>query len=1388
MKQSKSFTPKRIRAIRKNLNLSQEEAGRLLGGGPRAFTKYEAGTLKPSAAVINLFRILEVNPDTLSILKGDGPSGDHSSTPFEVTGAEITSLNPESMPELLRRLLIAEAKEFNLPIDGISVPNNINAPDGGEDGRISWHTGFERTRFLPFRYCQFQLKAGKISPSQAAKDVVTRKGYVKPMVRSVLKNGGHYIMLCTQRYNQQLVEKRQRAICNVLSEAGLADVDHRVSFWEADKIAVWVNFHPSVALWIREKARIGTLGGFATWNHWSGQSEHSVTWVDDPRLGKLGEKLQSMVTKPQATLRVVGLSGIGKSRLCLEALNMLDEVSGRPLRDFVMYAVQPEVGPHAIIPIVKKLALSGGRAIVVVDDCDLQTHAKLDRIVFRSDCHLSLITIHNEIPERINANTIKIDNAPTTVIKSIVDHVAKTMSSVDRDRLARLSEGFPEVAIRIARGPDVGQHLTDPVDDNFIDKFVCGRSSTENKQLLQSAQLFAVFGTIRIESAEKGHHAAGKEPSSGDHLTKIAELSHQLNSDDLYKLIEGHKGLVERGIVKRRGRFRTVEPRSIAVRLAERQWKDWSQEEWDRVLTGDIGSDLNVSAARRLAELNTTKIAQSVVRHMCRTDGLFDQVNSIDLPGRAEVLSALAEINPYAVAECTKRSLDRLDDLRLLGENVRSILVRMSSKIAFHSETFKIGARLLLQLEVAKQPSWPPDVSCAFAELFSPVLGGTKADGKTRLLFLDELIHEACETSDLAQLKFVVDALDEGSTIMDKYFRMLGPEIQGSRRALDSWHPISKQEWSTYIAGCVDRLRKLAIRNDDVGEKARSDLGHSISSLVHRGFLEEVEKIVSMVIRKGHSRTMILRQLKARLAAKSSRMDEYTSQRIRSLIKKLESTNLRERIYLQVTEPPMRELGDEKRSAEEDFEHRRVIARALADELLQNPQTLTEILPELSRRRQFMADELGKSLAECAKSPITLLRPIVEAIEGVPPEIDRNYDLLVGFITGLPEKFRDKVEEFKKNAIESSKLAPAVPIICRRAGLTPGDIDRAIDALNRGVLAPRDLHHWAYTWVLEEVPHYKVALLLDAMLDHSAPSFALAVTILGRILYNEDDENNKKKRSKPYVLKLADFRPQLLKMVQDVGRWSGPKSKSSPRVEKCGISRDVIEYHFEAIVLRMLARGRKDSDARKTALKLAQTLVHGHHSDLLYLVVDEPASVLRRMLKGFPETVWLIIGGAIVENPQFANSMKYVLGQPYILERDFIPPILEVPEDMLFAWCHANPESAPAFVAQCAPFLSKGGDDTDDASLHPVMFRLLDEFGERYDVHRALESHIHPYHWIDSCADHYARLKKIFQQLGEHPTPVVRQWAEKMQRQVANSFRLETIRDMEREAQGRWIG
>src|SRR5579863_4938570 len=60
--------PEEIKCIRKKLGLTQEAAGEVIGGGPRAFQKYETGEVLPSRAISSALRLLDHDPSALAVL------------------------------------------------------------------------------------------------------------------------------------------------------------------------------------------------------------------------------------------------------------------------------------------------------------------------------------------------------------------------------------------------------------------------------------------------------------------------------------------------------------------------------------------------------------------------------------------------------------------------------------------------------------------------------------------------------------------------------------------------------------------------------------------------------------------------------------------------------------------------------------------------------------------------------------------------------------------------------------------------------------------------------------------------------------------------------------------------------------------------------------------------------------------------------------------------------------------------------------------------------------------------------------------------------------------------------------------------------------------------
>ena len=175
----------------------------------------------------------------------------------------------------------------------------------------------------------------------------------------------------------------------------------QVQFRDGDQIASWVNVLPPVAAWVLEQTQPGLVGPFKDWTHWAGRFEASP-WIPDPRLPAFREKLRSLVSKPRGVARVVGQSGVGKSRLTFESFGPTDEedASGVRVSDLVLYSVESEVGPTAVKNVVQSLVDSGLRATVVVDRSPLDSHHELVGMVTRVGSRVSLVTIDHEFPRR----------------------------------------------------------------------------------------------------------------------------------------------------------------------------------------------------------------------------------------------------------------------------------------------------------------------------------------------------------------------------------------------------------------------------------------------------------------------------------------------------------------------------------------------------------------------------------------------------------------------------------------------------------------------------------------------------------------------------------------------------------------------------------------------------------------------------------------------------------------------------------------------------------------------------------------------------------------------------------------------------------------------------
>lgn len=1314
------LTPDDIRRIRQRLGLSQVEAGELLGGGPRAFTKYESGTIRPAASVASLLRLLEANPSALKTLAGPDVVAIESDNakPFEVTSDHISALSDRKLTILTRRLLTAEAKTHDLPMDGIHVAANINAPDGGEDARIEWKGGPERTPFLPTRLTQFQLKATELGPAEAAKEIVTKNGDLKPMVRSALETGGAYVVLCSRSYTRQQIKKRTDAILKALSVKGLTIDGSRVQFRDASQIAQWVNSNPAVATWVLEQTQPGLAGPMRDWSHWAGRSEHDgFTFVPDSRLEPFRTELRKLIEPARGVARIVGLSGTGKSRLALEALRPTDdeENSGLFLSDLVLYSSEPEAGTVNIKSVVQSLADSSVRAIVVVDQCTTETHQDLAAMVKRTSSRLSLVTIDPELPAgTLPSGTLLVDLALPEVVEGLLKQVAPDLPSADQSRLLKFASGYPKMAVLIGQAWLKDGSIATVSDDDLVERVLVGRSLFDRQTLLDAGMLLGAFGLLGTKS-----------PTTD--VEDVTHLARNRTAPEIHAALEDLSG---RGVAQTHGRLLVLQPRPIALRLAERQWRQWGDVRWDDILAGKLPKHLRTRLAEQLAVLNDRQIAKDVAKFICRLNGPFASLDALRVDGSAEILSSLAEIDAESVVMLIERVLGQLshEETRQIGGDLRRNLVWALEKIAFTKEMFEQGGLLLLKLALAENEDWSNNATGEFKAIFPVFLGNTEADGGARLRLLDDLIRR----NHTAEMPLVVDALLEGART-HSFSRGVGPEIQGSRPALQPWQPKTWKDVSDYIIACAERLVALAKRDDDVGTRARKGIGQRLRSLVSYGLIDNAEQWIEAISAVHRYWPEALDSLADVLQFDKKDLGDGVPERVQKLIDKLMPNDLPTRAKFLLTDMPWDYLLDEEHNFEKARKDQIAAVEQLTRDLLKEPELILRLLPQLSMGNHRTVYEFGKFLAAHSSTPLDWLTSIKSAVVAA-PDGQRNYGVLVGYLTGLAARHPDVVEQFKKEAMASKVFAPVLVMATASIGITDHDVQLVRAGLRDGILPPSTLANWTTGGVLAKLPTNSVSPLFDQMLSMDGEAYSVALDLVGMYVHGARD-------------KLEGLRQQLKLAAVNLDR----------REKRGGSQMDA--HHFKVLIGWLLKKGWEDSDARSVALTLAKHLAADLDRDMKELIKP----LLPKLLSEFSGVVWPVLSEAICSEDKLKSwRMESALGDPYSSGDKKVPPILSLPEDVLFAWCHAHPDIGPAFLAGVAPVLARDNPTEGLQEFHPLTHRLLNEFGDREDVLRKIEQNMHTFGWMGSLATYFSRYQAPLKSLENHPKGEVRRWAKEM--------------------------
>jgi hypothetical protein len=209
-------------------------------------------------------------------------------------------------------------------------------------------------------------------------------------------------------------------------------------------------------------------------------------------------------------------------------------------------------------------------------------------MVKRASSRLSLVTIDHEVPEtkQLPVDVIHVERANDGVIDQLLKQISPDLPSEDHRRLVKFSQGFPQIAMLLGQSWLKESSIAAVSDAELFNRIILGRKGTDEALLREVGMLLGAFGLLGVKAPLKD-------------LEAVASLTRR----NLADLRAGIDELTQRGVVQRHGRLVSLQPKPLAMNLAEQQWRRWTEEQWESILAGAVPVDLRIRAARQLALL-----------------------------------------------------------------------------------------------------------------------------------------------------------------------------------------------------------------------------------------------------------------------------------------------------------------------------------------------------------------------------------------------------------------------------------------------------------------------------------------------------------------------------------------------------------------------------------------------------------------------------------------------------------------------------------------------------------------------------------------------------------------------------------------------------------------
>ena len=1047
---------------------------------------------------------------------------------------------------------------------------------------------------------------------------------------------------------------------------------------------------------------------FESWEEYG----RSMFWEQDNYIPNAKfEEILGQIRNIRYDLRIIGTSGMGKSRAVFEAFRDRE----RAYSNQFLYL---DIGEYEDITDIKQVfsRLPQG-VIVVLDNIDTDDLRTVMRWKRKNGLTNPIISLFND-PDELAQDRV-LDVVYITIMFGDMADVIEQMIAANPDipedvsrRIKEFSDGVPFMAEMMLNNyrKDPDKDYAKLTDSSIVDRLLPG-INPEERHILRSISIFKQVGCedemeteIRfvLTSSTITPRLTGDEKSRINIFRELKEKCLQI------------------GIFERRGRYIHIRPRPLALYLAGEWFKGCDKKRISDVIqevqafaTEQGYLLLNDAICGQIKYLASDEKARQLFGGLMEKGSSFDNAELLNTELGSRLFRTIAEVNPEATASCLWRLLSPMTTEQLLAiDEGRRNLVWGLEKICFKPETFEKGTKLMMLLAVAENESISNNATGVLKDLFHVLLPGTLANLDQRAQILDWAMSQK-DTRELGL------ACLRASLATDNFMFMSGAETFGTQK-LEHYSP-TMREMKAYWT------HNLALLSDAYKAGNKDEVSSTIERAVV-GFTKSrcFSLIRPIIVEIAEDKNWKWEDMRDSMDLIEFEYLELLTPDEQKIIKEYHFKLTPQDFVSRVGMVESRFRYRDAESWEKEMAIKCGKYQELAEECVSNDYLSKEIIYDLITR--YDNDSLilygfGFALGNRLKGNAEVANKVVDHsidyfLESNYAENLRQSTFFFSFVQGY-EEYTYAAYAIRKH----QQLSYFLFTLFGLQGVKVEGTEELYELVGKGICAPSQFLHFCnrINWMEQE--DESVIRFFDRLMDLGPEGQRVVLKLAHNRVY----------RNEPKTLD-----PVAMHVVEAV---------ISKAIEPQLNDSDYLEY-IEVALERM--------DVPKLALFINDEFIgyYAHHS-FQDLPRQEVESIYRLILSKYFEAVWPVLSKQLISEDTgvIAFHYKYMLGTMIGGLSGGVMFSANHDEEYM-QWCKDYPEKAPWILAMFTPVFA--GEE-----YHPLVKFLIAEYAGDERVMNTLSANMRSFAWTGSIVPLYQKRRECFVKMLPEADPISKRWIEK---------------------------